>query len=519
MRKKVGKRIRTKFHRLARNNKFFDTHSLKYKLTMTVFVSVIFMILTILVSWNISFYSIQVVGDSYKSNMLLNQLFVYIEQGEGYLDSFVKNYNYDEIDSFNVCKKKIKDELGNWPDSYYQEELSVKRYVIAQLVESWLSLSDKVISCRISSSLQELKENYSHLIECYNMLVSQISDYEAMILKDNKKSFDNNSFTILKIFQLVFVYFAISFAIILFLLYLNITRILEPLENISETANLVAKRKFDIPLFNCNTRDEIGNICRAFDSMIISINEYMNTILEKARNENELKEKQNEMLRLYSAAKISALQNQISPHFLFNTLNTGVQLAMMEGADKTSEFIEQLAAFFRYNIRPEHQTATIDEELMLTEHFVYIMKVRFGSRLEFRKNLPQEKFSQKLPSMTLQPLVENCIKHGLLNSQGLVELSIRRITDFVEITISDNGQGFDPEVREKILSVLKENPEKEDSYVLAESQEHAGIGIINVVSRLKLFFQRNDIFDIQNKEEGGAKFIIKVPDYVLDFDN
>ena len=79
------------------------------------------------------------------------------------------------------------------------------------------------------------------------------------------------------------------------------------------------------------------------------------------------------MRALYSDAQLRALQSQINPHFLFNTLNTGVQLAMMEGADKTSYFIEQVASFFRYNIQQQKQVATIDEELGLVDNFVYIM--------------------------------------------------------------------------------------------------------------------------------------------------
>ena len=75
------------------------------------------------------------------------------------------------------------------------------------------------------------------------------------------------------------------------------------------------------------------------------------------------------MQALYTDAQLRALQNQINPHFLFNTLNSGAQLAMMEGADKTCYFIEQVSDFFRYNIQQQKQTATIDEELGLVDNF------------------------------------------------------------------------------------------------------------------------------------------------------
>jgi len=150
----------------------------------------------------------------------------------------------------------------------------------------------------------------------------------------------------------------------------------------------VAQQDFDVPLFNKKSHDEIGNICRAFDRMIISIREYIDKIWEKARTENELRERQMEMQALYADAQLKAFQSQINPHFLFNTLNTGAQLAMMEGADKTCFFIEQTSDFFRYNIA-QKEDASIDDELGLVDSFVYIMKVRFGKRLKKYSRAPQ----------------------------------------------------------------------------------------------------------------------------------
>jgi sensor histidine kinase YesM len=278
----------------------------------------------------------------------------------------------------------------------------------------------------------------------------------------------------------------------------------------------VANRDFDGPLFNSTARDEIGNICRAFDRMIISIREYIDTIWEKALQETELREKDMEMRELYADAQLRALQNQINPHFLFNTLNTGVQLAMMEGADKTCFFMEQVADFFRYNIQQKNQTATIDEELALVDNFVYIMKVRFGDRLQFVKDVPEGENTKILPRMTLQPLVENCIKHGLNGAKGIVVLKIRRDSFFTRISISDNGCGFPPELRKKILDTAPEDTVAEESaagsVADAKNTKNTGTGLINVITRLRLYFHRSDVFDILPNDEGqGTAFIIRIP--------
>jgi sensor histidine kinase YesM len=223
-----------------------------------------------------------------------------------------------------------------------------------------------------------------------------------------------------------------------------------------------------------------------------------------------------EMRELYADAQLRALQNQINPHFLFNTLNTGVQLAMMEGADKTCFFMEQVADFFRYNIQQKNQTATIDEELALVDNFVYIMKVRFGDRLQFVKDVPEGENTKILPRMTLQPLVENCIKHGLNGAKGIVVLKIRRDSFFTRISISDNGCGFPPELRKKILDTAPEDTVAEESaagsVADAKNTKNTGTGLINVITRLRLYFHRSDVFDILPNDEGqGTAFIIRIP--------
>jgi sensor histidine kinase YesM len=239
--------------------------------------------------------------------------------------------------------------------------------------------------------------------------------------------------------------------------------------------------------------------------MIISIREYIDKIWEKAAKKNELREKEMEMRELYANAQLRALQNQINPHFLFNTLNTGAQLAMIEGADRTCYFMEQVADFFRYNIRQNGQDATIDEELALIDNFVYIMKVRFGERFEFIKNVSDEKHPQHLPRMILQPLVENCIKHGSSESKTRVVLSVETGLYMTKITVSDNGEGFSPELRE---SILGENP---DAKAVSHSEDGNGTGLVNVISRLRLYFHRHDVFDILSNEDGGTTFSLRIP--------
>ena len=136
---------------------------------------------------------------------------------------------------------------------------------------------------------------------------------------------------------------------------------------------------------------------------------------------------------------------------MFNTLNTGAQLAMIEGADKTCYFLEQVADFLRYNIQHPGSDATIGEELGMLDNYLYIMKTRFGERYQFVKDIDESCLGVKIPNTILQPLVENCIKHGLKDAteNGKVSIKVARAQSVITIEISDNGKGFAPEIKKR----------------------------------------------------------------------
>ena len=121
--------------------------------------------------------------------------------------------------------------------------------------------------------------------------------------------------------------------------------------------------------------------------------------------------------------------------------------------------------------------------------------------------------------MTLQPLVENCIKHGLKNSIGRVVLNIQRFEKFIQISVSDNGSGFPTQIRDNIFAAIQ-NSDKDglqnvlvslDSNAVKKDEGGNGTGLINVFMRLKLYFHRNDVFDITENDDGKGTKFIRIP--------
>ena len=481
--------------------------SLRFQIMLSVSLVTFMIILSLFLFISMNRTSIRTIGNAYNSNTNLNTLLKNLSDLEYNMEHYNEYRTYESIDNYYSARVKVEDFRKNMQKHPSTNQLAQKEYTVNNLVKSFVYFSGVAVAEKRANKDNTL--NFEKSMRCYRLLQNAITELNTLLMEHNAEIYLGNRSRILRLTELSIVFYVFYFMCILIFLYFLITRILKPLEEISIVAEHVADRDFDIPLFNRQGKNEIAKICMAFDKMIISIKEYINTIWEKARTENELRQKEIEMQALYSEAQLKAFQSQINPHFLFNTLNTGAQLAMMEGADKTCSFIEQTSDFFRYNLRQQKNTASISEELGIVDNYVYIMKVRFGQRLEFIKKIPEKDYQEQLPVMTLQPLVENCIKHGLLNTdKGKVVLSVGENPAYILISISDNGSGMAENTRENIM---KSRPGDTIS-VSQNGEKNTGIGLINVYSRLRLYFQRDDVFDIMNNDDGiGTKFMVRIP--------
>ena len=219
--------------------------------------------------------------------------------------------------------------------------------------------------------------------------------------------------------------------------------------------------------------------------------------------QQSLKEKELMMEAHLKDAQLKYLQAQINPHFLFNTLNAGAQLAMMEEADRTYDYVQNVAEFFRYNVKKGNETVTVREEIELVDNYIYILNVRFSGEIHYKKQIDEGVLSVRMPGMILQPIVENCINHGIreMEGRGKIWLSVYQEDDFVCISVKDNGRGISTENIEKIL-----NGSYRQEKHLGSSN---GIGMDNVIARLKLYSEMDDVMSIYSEgKDMGTEFVI-----------
>ena len=204
--------------------------------------------------------------------------------------------------------------------------------------------------------------------------------------------------------------------------------------------------------------------------------------------------KNEEYEKLLSQARFLALQSQINPHFLFNTLNSINRTVMLGRQEQALTMLDSLAVLLRYNLADAQTPALLGEELGITEEYLKIQKMRFSSRLnvDVRHDRKLEQ-AVMLPRFTLQPLVENAVIHGLEPKEegGTLILDVRRAGDYIRIRICDNGMGMERERLEKIRRRLSEKqPER--------------IGVWNIWQRLSLYTGRDDSLKIMSKKGAGT---------------
>ena len=213
------------------------------------------------------------------------------------------------------------------------------------------------------------------------------------------------------------------------------------------------------------------------------------TIWKNTRNEMLLEEQQ----RLLMQARLSALTAQINPHFLFNTLNSIVSLVRSD-PDKARTVIFKLSNILRQLLRKTENFAPLREELEFVDDYLSIEVIRFGEKkLKIVKEIDEETLPVMVPSMLLQPIIENAIRHGLgpRVEGGVIHIRSSRQNGRLSLEVRDNGVGI-PE--EKLKDIYQQ-----------------GIGISNVQERLRVLYGSQFTMQIDSPREGGTCIHIAMP--------
>lgn len=206
-------------------------------------------------------------------------------------------------------------------------------------------------------------------------------------------------------------------------------------------------------------------------------------------------------VQLATEARLDALQAQINPHFLFNTLNT-IGMLIRTNPEKARALLHRLASFFRHSLEQNSRFVTIGKEMEFVRNYLILEKARFREKLKIRRKIDRELLEQVIPALSIQPLVENAIRHGITRKEGkgTVEISIcmgDTGSRNIEITISDDGVGINPEILPRVF---------EPGF-----GSGSGVGLYNVDERLKMIYGEKNGLKIQSESGVGTKVTFAIP--------
>ena len=255
-------------------------------------------------------------------------------------------------------------------------------------------------------------------------------------------------------------------------------------------------------LVELDTKDEISIIGSNFNRMMQTIN----TLVEEVRHQNEMN---SVAVNKQKEAEIRALEAQINPHFLYNTLDCINWMAIKKKEYDISRMLKSLAQILRYSINKSTEIVEITEEFEWMEQYMFLQQYRFNHSFEYSINIEQGLTSLKIHKLLIQPIIENSIIHGLsgLHAGGFISIHIKRDKDrFIIISVQDNGNGINREELEQLNRTLDITSRKEMNL-----RTDNGIGIQNVIDRARMYYGEEAKMILKSEISKGTTVELHLP--------
>lgn len=423
---------------------------------------------------------------------------------------------YRELQSYYDNVKVSSDELKKYLTSQDEENLKLHETSIHAAKHSLENILDNPVMEEkwrfrlLKNMLNEYENSIKELMEQYmrNDDPASYRDYYERFSM-NEKLIQETSTTyyhlvtnamskqkeMLDIIQLVA--FAMTAAMAIMMVFwvryfsnLFYTTLSMPLQKVLKKISLIKKGRYDLEK-EPQSCLEMEELCVALEEMAGKISHNMETQKEKAELEKRL-----------AQSELKMLQNQINPHFLFNTLNMIYCMAEKEGAKEASSMLLKTSHLLRYGLEMQNRLSDFKRELHALQYYIDIQKLRFGDKLAIQVDVQDMEAigNVAIPGMIFQPLIENAMKHGLKDcvKDGLIGIEICKTAGNINIKVFDNGRGM-------AKPMLKQ---------LIENDYHApgstSLGLYNVVHRLKAYYAERVSIDIQSDIGCGFAIYISI---------
>ncbi|AEJ19998.1 sensor histidine kinase [Gracilinema caldarium] len=484
--------------------------TIRKKIVITALAPVLILAMTALFTVFTITSAVQGVQGLFIKNYYMQELLTEVNYIQTALSSYMATKNSEDLRKVIHYSRSITDKAVQLDKEVSADQESLLERNIASLIGEFISASNNAVQSKRGRNLSE----YTQRLQRVEELASLIQERTNLLMLDRMKiqlsafSVFSKNVTLIRSLSLSMILVALFFSISIIFYFTD--KISAPIIHLGNAANQIASGIYDEQELMVEADDEIGATARAFNLMKKSIIQSFNEIKNKAEIERALMEQQMknlEMTSLLKNAELSALQARINPHFLFNTLNTGIQLAVVEDADRTRRYLEQLTKLMRYSFRDLDIPVALAEEMDSMRSYLYLMSIRFPDVFDFSMQIISPAEHAIIPKMTIQPLVENAIRHGLKDMTSSASLTIQAYVDEYQrlyINIEDNGNGISPNRITEIFNAA-------DHGTTLDKNGEGGMGMVNVIQRLRLFSGEWDVIQIEPITPRGTRIIISLP--------
>ncbi len=433
---------------------------------------------------------IENIDQAYEGNYNLVEMREWLDGIHSSMKEYLNTKDPNTLNRFYSGEEKYKELCGVFEHEHAETESQIKENNIFQMSENYIQIVNKAVLAKQGKNIARYRTYQQQADELYEYLSTYMIDFNSTLFQNNSDTYSKLLHSTKFTEMMYSVILLLTGCMDICLLLLLTRRLVSPLKELADTAREVGNGNLDVQLVETDDWNEIGVVNRAFNQMVVSLRDYIEKFRQSVEAESTLKEQSIRMEASVKDAQLKYLQAQINPHFLFNTLNAGAQLAMLEDADQTYRYIHKVAEFFRFKMKKDDYTSTLQDEIQLVDDYIYIINVRYAGEICYQKHVDEQLLNITVPSMILQPIVENCIKHGFreVEWEKKIDLSVNLEGDYIVVSIRDNGIGMTQETMNAVLH----NEELKDT----DQEKADGIGLDNVITRMRIFYSRENVVEI-----------------------
>lgn len=475
--------------------------SIRQQVLMSSSVMIV-IVASILVTFNIiNINTIDEYKQAFQKYTRLSSYYNQIDMATTHMKDYLYTESEDSYQKFEEAVQSAKQDVNNLKDRDYSGEWW-RFDLLANMTNYYEEACYDTVDL-FQTQDEDYDEVYSSLLHTYN-LVNDTSDtyYNTITNEMNRRQTamdQNHQITVVGSF-------IIAFALIIFMAafsYTIMSTITKPIHELLKNISKIKIGEYSLAKVS-HTNTEMEELCQAFDEMAVNVHDNIRYLEEKASLEARLLEQENENLRKdeqLAQSELRMLQNQINPHFLFNTLNMIYRFAEQEHATKTADLMEKTSALLRYGLEKQNRLSTLHDELRSIQRYIEIQTIRLGTRIQMVLDIQDSLPDISVPGMILQPLVENSLTHGLKDcmEQGEVIIRANYQDHKIILVVSDNGCGMDAETLEEMVL---------NHYQPLDGKQH--FGLYNVVRRMEMVWSNHVNISLSSSKDCGFEFIATI---------